>query len=249
MDEQLKLTQSWRDRVEGSWWKALVIIVCYVILRTVAESTNIGLGMAAMGDKFSYEQLIDPTKVMELMAKAGWFFHLQTAILCALLIGMVYLFKLKLFNLDKVKVKGFLFAFGMFALCFVVSTVYGLCLEKFVPSYVEPENQQLIGSLFGKMNPFFLYLSLAIFTPITEEILFRGLIMKAMFPLMPIVGALVSSVLFSAVHMPADIYQFFVYYILSIGLTYTYWKTRKLEYSIFFHILQNSVAFMGLMMQ
>ncbi|WP_124058324.1 CPBP family intramembrane glutamic endopeptidase [Vaginisenegalia massiliensis] len=248
---QTPLTASWSDRVKGSWWKALVIIALYFIARSIAEFKAIAMGLRASGVKITPENLnqlvTNQEKVMVYLTKVEWFYHGQVALLCLGLVILMMLFKLKVFDFRQLSWRGVGYTVLVFMFFYILQILYGLYLEHFVPEFKEPENQMLIVGMFKHMTPIFLYLTIAIFTPITEELIFRALMMKYTFSLMPVVGALVSSILFALVHGPADVYQFFTYYLLAAGITWVFWRTRRIEYAILFHILQNSLSFIGIL--
>ncbi|EAD4090540.1 CPBP family intramembrane metalloprotease, partial [Listeria monocytogenes] len=48
---------------------------------------------------------------------------------------------------------------------------------------------------------------------------------------------------FTLIHRPTDLFSFSIYLILSTGLSLVYFKTKRLEASIFLHFINNLLAF------
>ncbi|WP_273478614.1 CPBP family intramembrane glutamic endopeptidase [Ignavigranum ruoffiae] len=238
------LKQVWSDRVKGSWWKSIVIIISYLLLRIKFETMALNKGIELSGDQVVLTDLQDPMKVMYYMGQSGWYYHLSTFALLAFLFLMLYLFKFKIFDLKQIKVPLLGWTVLTFIAFFALGMVFSVAVSYFAPDYQAPMNQQAVEALVKEMSGLGVFLNIVIMTPITEEILLRGLVMKYLFPLMPVVGALVSAVVFAMLHMPANIIDFFLYFILSAGLTYVYWRTRKIEYPILYHMIQNFLGFL-----
>lgn len=70
--------------------------------------------------------------------------------------------------------------------------------------------------------------------------------MKYLLPLTPVLGAIVSWVLFTWAHIHAGSswIDYVLYGILSAGMVLVYWRTRRLEYTILFHMIQNAIGFL-----
>ncbi len=242
----------WKDPVKGSWWKALLIFVGYFLIRIKAEQLIMFEGIKASGDTPTVEQFNDMAKLTEWMGHASHLLLVSAIVLLAFILIMSYFFKFKFFDLPTFHKQDFWFTVKTYLAFMVISLIIGNLIMYLDPSYETAKNQAAVESLTKNMNLFVSFLYIVIITPITEELLFRGLIMKYTFPLMPFVGALVSSLLFAGVHMMADItngLDFLLYYTLSVALTLVYWKTRKLEYSILYHMIQNGLAFVVMALQ
>ncbi len=90
-------------------------------------------------------------------------------------------------------------------------------------------------------NPLTAFLSIALVGPITEEILFRGLIYGALEKRLRVVGAiLVSSSLFAFVHL--QVVYFLPILCLGMVLGWARWKTGSLGLPILMHILNNGFS-------
>ncbi|MCT0506108.1 CPBP family intramembrane glutamic endopeptidase, partial [Lactococcus cremoris] len=100
-------------------------------------------------------------------------------------------------------------------------------------------NDEAIGQLFTGENPLLIILLIGIAAPIMEEIVFRGGIVGYLFKDLPVVGIIVSSVLFGLMHSPTNIISFLIYGLIGLTCAIAYFKTRRLEVSIAIHFLNN----------
>lgn len=100
-------------------------------------------------------------------------------------------------------------------------------------------NDETIGQLFTGENPLLIILLIGIAAPIMEEIVFRGGIVGYLFKDLPVVGIIVSSVLFGLMHSPTNIISFLIYGLIGLTCAIAYFKTRRLEVSIAIHFLNN----------
>lgn len=84
----------------------------------------------------------------------------------------------------------------------------------------------------------------AIFAPLLEEILFRGIILKAMLNkgIKPKKAILFSALIFGAIH--GYPWQFLGAFLLGLVLGLVYWKTKSLLMSILLHSFNNFIAAM-----
>ena len=102
--------------------------------------------------------------------------------------------------------------------------------------------QDALNAIFAHV-PFYLYLVVAGFIiPIMEEIIFRGLLAKVLFGKYFKTGLVISSLLFMAGHSAFTLQTIVIYGIMSAGLAITYYKTKRIEYSMGVHILNNSIS-------
>lgn len=236
--------QIWSDRVKGSWWKSLIIIVTYLLFRFKFESMALTKGIELSGDSVALTDLQDPMKVMYYMGQSGWYYHGATLALLVLLLLGLYIFKFKLFDLKALKLSLVGWTLATFIAFFILGMVLSVAISYLAPDYQDPLNQQAVEAMVSQMDRYGVFLNIVILTPITEEIILRGLVMKYIFPLTPVIGAIVSAVVFALLHMPGNLIDFLVYFILSAGLTYVYWRTRKIEYPIIYHMIQNGLGFL-----
>lgn len=104
------------------------------------------------------------------------------------------------------------------------------------------ENQDALNAIFAHV-PFYLHLVVVGFIiPIMEEIIFRGLLAKVLFGKYFKTGLVISSLLFMAGHSAFTLQTIVIYGIMSAGLAITYYKTKRIEYSMGVHILNNSIS-------
>ena len=75
-----------------------------------------------------------------------------------------------------------------------------------------------------------------------EEIIFRGLLAKVLFGKYFKTGLVISSLLFMAGHSAFTLQTIVIYGVMSAGLAITYYKTKRIEYSMGVHILNNSIS-------
>lgn len=240
------LTATWQDRVKGSWWKAPLIILGYFYVRLLLELEVVHRGLAAMNNSVSMESLTNASDLMSIMAEAELFYHLQAIGTVLIVLLIIKLVKMKLFSFKSLTWRGLLVTFMVFIAFLLIQMLFGLLIEGLVPDYTQPDNQEAVIRMVEKMHPLAMFFNIVILTPIIEEILCRGLVMKYMFSLMPVIGALVSMVFFTLLHGPSNWIDFVVYFLLSAGITLVYWKTRKLEYAIIFHMFQNFLGFLSI---
>ena len=92
------------------------------------------------------------------------------------------------------------------------------------------------------MNPIILITRSVIMAPIVEELVFRGLLMTRVFNSNSIVGLIVSSFLFGLVHIPNSVGAWIIYGGMGVALATVYRTTKKLEYSIMAHMINNTLA-------
>ncbi|MGO0155473.1 CPBP family intramembrane glutamic endopeptidase [Leuconostoc mesenteroides] len=109
-------------------------------------------------------------------------------------------------------------------------------------------NQQMIESMFqqGGVVALLFKLSTVIIAPIIEEIAFRGVIFEEAKPLGKVVQFIWPTLVFAAVHGPATPEQWTVYLTAGALLMIVRLVTKKLQYSVMFHMAHNLMATVGL---
>ena len=125
-----------------------------------------------------------------------------------------------------------------------------LVVQFFLPD--DPSvNQQMVTDL-ALSQPLFSFFATVIFAPLTEELIFRGMLARYLFPKQDkskqVLFLLVSSVLFALIHFPGDVQQFLVYASLGFSLGLAYISRKGLVYSISLHALNNLVSFLMILM-
>lgn len=113
-------------------------------------------------------------------------------------------------------------------------------------------NQQLVEELTHN-QPLFSFFMVVVFAPLTEELTFRGMLARYVFPQQDnikqtVLFLLVSSIIFALVHFPGTPLQFLVYASLGFSLGLAYISKGGLAYSIALHALNNLIAFLMIVM-
>ena len=126
-----------------------------------------------------------------------------------------------------------------------------LVVQFFLPN--DPSVNQQIATDLTLSQPLFSFFAVVIFAPLTEELIFRGMLARYLFPKQDnskqtLLFLLVSSVLFTLIHFPGDVQQFFVYFSLGFSLGLAYISRKGLIYSISLHALNNLVGFLMILM-
>lgn len=110
-------------------------------------------------------------------------------------------------------------------------------------------NQLAIESLFEYMPLWQLFLMIVIAAPIVEELLFRGLILFSNGKIETTwMRVIISAVLFGAAHSPTNIQSFYTYVGMGLILAYAAKRTKSIEAPIIYHILNNLVGFITLVL-
>ena len=125
-----------------------------------------------------------------------------------------------------------------------------LLVQFFLPD--DPSVSQQIVSQLTVEQPAFGFFMVVVFAPLTEELIFRGMLARYLFPKQDkskqVLFLLVSSVLFALIHFPGDVQQFLVYTSLGFSLGLAYISRKGLVYSISLHALNNLVSFLMILM-
>ena len=113
-------------------------------------------------------------------------------------------------------------------------------------------NQQIITEL-ALRQPIFSFFLIVVFAPLTEELIFRGMLACFLFPRQDNVKQttlflLVTSIIFALVHFPGTPQQFLVYGSLGFSLGLAYVSKGGLAYSIALHALNNLIGFLMILM-
>lgn len=126
-----------------------------------------------------------------------------------------------------------------------------LVVQFFLPD--DPSVNQQIATDLTLSQPLFSFFAVVIFAPLTEELIFRGMLARYLFPKQDnskqtLLFLLVSSVLFALIHSPGTLQQFLVYASLGLSLGLAYVSRKGLIYSISLHALNNLVSFLMILM-
>ena len=126
-----------------------------------------------------------------------------------------------------------------------------LVVQFFLPN--DPSVNQQIATDLTLSQPLFSFFAVVIFAPLTEELIFRGMLARYLFPKQDnskqtLIFLLVSSLLFALVHFPGTPQQFLVYASLGFSLGLAYISKGGLAYSIALHALNNLIGFLMIIM-
>ena len=126
-----------------------------------------------------------------------------------------------------------------------------LLVQFFLPD--DPSVNQQMATDLTLAQPLFSFFAVVIFAPLTEELIFRGMLARYLFPKQDnskqtLIFLLVSGLLFALIHFPGDVQQFFVYFSLGFSLGLAYISRKGLVYSISLHALNNLVGFLMILM-
>jgi len=126
-----------------------------------------------------------------------------------------------------------------------------LVVQFFLPN--DPSVNQQIATDLTLSQPLFSFFAIVIFAPLTEELIFRGMLARYLFPKQDnskqtLIFLLVSSLLFALIHFPGDVQQFLVYFSLGFSFGLAYISRKGLIYSISLHALNNLVSFLMILM-
>ena len=104
-------------------------------------------------------------------------------------------------------------------------------------------NQSILNGLVQNSSLISTFFLLVLIAPICEEILCRGIIPKKIFRGKEKLGFVVGAIVFALLHMPTNLPSVIIYGGMSTVLTWTAYKTERLEMSILLHMILNGVAF------
>ena len=126
-----------------------------------------------------------------------------------------------------------------------------IVVQFFLPN--DPSVNQQTATDLTLTQPLFSFFATVIFAPLTEELIFRGMLARYLFPKQDsskqtLIFLLVSSALFALIHFPGDVQQFFVYFSLGFSLGLAYISRKGLVYSISLHALNNLIGFLMILM-
>ena len=121
----------------------------------------------------------------------------------------------------------------------------------FLPN--DPSISQQTAEQLTHNQPLFSFFMVVVFAPLTEELTFRGMLARFVFPQQDnlkqtALFLLVSTVIFALVHFPTSPQQFLVYSALGFSMGLAYISKGGLAYSMGLHALNNLISFVMIMM-
>ena len=187
--------------------------------------------------------------ILSSLLSARQFPLLQSGLLVALLsiaVLTVFIFsarktEIASFNLSFFKAKD-LARLVLSYLVIFTSNLFGSALLRLMNESTT-SNQSTINSLVENSSLIATFFMLVLIAPICEEILCRGIIPKKIFRGKEKLGFVVGAIVFALLHMPTNLPSVIIYGGMSTVLTWTAYKTERLEMSILLHMILNGVAF------
>lgn len=121
----------------------------------------------------------------------------------------------------------------------------------FLPN--DPSVSQKMVDQLAQDQPLFTFFMAVVFAPLTEELTFRGMLARYVFPQQDNIKQtalflLVSTIIFALVHFPTSPQQFLVYSALGFSMGLAYINKGGLAYSMGLHALNNLISFVMIMM-
>ena len=187
--------------------------------------------------------------ILSALLSARQFPLLQSGLLVALLsvaILTVFIFsarktEIATFNLSFFKAKD-LARLVLSYLVILTSNLFGSVLLRLMNESTT-SNQTTINNLVQNSSLISSFFLLVLIAPICEEILCRGIIPKKIFRGKEKLGYLVGAVVFALLHTPTNLPSLLIYGGMSTVLTWTAYRTERLEMSILLHMIVNGIAF------
>ena len=103
-------------------------------------------------------------------------------------------------------------------------------------------NQETINSLISETSLISSFFAIVIVAPLCEEIICRGIIPTKLFEGYEKIGYIFGWLLFTIAHIPNNLPSFLIYGWMSAVLTWTAYRTKRLEMSILLHLVINGVS-------
>lgn len=187
--------------------------------------------------------------ILSALLSARQFLLLQSGLLVALLsvaILTVFIFsarktEIATFNLSFFKAKDLARLVLSYLVIFATNLLGSLLLR--LTNEVTTSNQSILNGLVQNSSLISTFFLLVLIAPICEEILCRGIIPKKIFRGKEKLGFVVGAIVFALLHMPTNLPSVIIYGGMSTVLTWTAYKTERLEMSILLHMILNGIAF------
>ena len=149
--------------------------------------------------------------------------------------------KLATFNLSFFKAKD-LARLVLSYLVIFATNLFGSSLLRMM-NETTTSNQSAINGFVQNSSLISTFFLLVLIAPICEEILCRGIIPKKIFRGKEKIGFVVGAIVFALLHTPTNLPSVIIYGGMSTVLTWTAYKTERLEMSILLHMIVNGIAF------
>ena len=149
--------------------------------------------------------------------------------------------QLATFNLSFFKAKDLARLVLSYLVIFATNLLGSLLLR--LTNEVTTSNQSILNGLVQNSSLISTFFLLVLIAPICEEILCRGIIPKKIFRGKEKLGFVIGAIVFALLHMPTNLPSVIIYGGMSTVLTWTAYKTERLEMSILLHMILNGIAF------
>ena len=149
--------------------------------------------------------------------------------------------QLATFNLSFFKAKDLARLVLSYLVIFATNLLGSLLLR--LTNEATTNNQSILNGLVQNSSLISTFFLLVLIAPICEEILCRGIIPKKIFRGKEKLGFVVGAIVFALLHMPTNLPSVIIYGGMSTVLTWTAYKTERLEMSILLHMILNGIEF------
>ena len=212
----------WQEVVNRGKW-VLILLVAFVL-----SQFPIGLALFLANKQF-------PILQSGLLVGA-----LSIVVLIVFIIGARKT-QLATFNLSFFKAKDLARLVLRYLVIFATNLLGSLLLR--LTNEATTNNQSILNGLVQNSSLISTFFLLVLIAPICEEILCRGIIPKKIFRGKEKLGFVVGAIVFTLLHMPTNLPSVIIYGGMSTVLTWTAYKTERLEMSILLHMILNGIAF------
>ena len=212
----------WQEVLNRGMW-VLILLVAFVL-----SQFPIGLALFLANKQF-------PILQSGLLVGA-----LSIVVLIVFIIGARKT-QLATFNLSFFKAKDLARLVLSYLVIFATNLLGSLLLR--LTNEATTNNQSILNGLVQNSSLISTFFLLVLIAPICEEILCRGIIPKKIFRGKEKLGFVVGAIVFALLHMPTNLPSVIIYGGMSTVLTWTAYKTERLEMSILLHMILNGIAF------
>ena len=212
----------WQEVLNRGKW-VLILLVAFVL-----SQVPIGLALFLANKQF-------PILQSGLLVGA-----LSIVVLIVFIIGARKT-QLATFNLSFFKAKDLARLVLSYLVIFATNLLGSLLLR--LTNEVTTSNQSILNGLVQNSSLISTFFLLVLIAPICEEILCRGIIPQKIFRGKEKLGFVVGAIVFALLHMPTNLPSVIIYGGMSTVLTWTAYKTERLEMSILLHMILNGIAF------
>lgn len=213
--------------------KTLIKVLWLILLFMTSQLWGIVMGFT-MAPSMLAQTPYNPNLLVELIITASAIASVYLSWLIARKAGM----PLPMFKGWTIKDGGF--AIGMTILTRFLAHA-GIYLLK--QSHIDATaNDAALEAMFANFSLPLAFIIIAICGPILEEWIFRAGLIGYLFEKYPLLGLVISTLIFGVLHMPTNLISWGIYG--GIGLIYSlvYYKTKRLELVMVMHILHNTAA-------